>query len=168
MNERSYHTIRPFETRDAARVSEIVRGCLCEVNAGDFDSETLGRFIAEHDPEGILARSKATTCLVAESGGEVAGTGSLCGDRIVNVFVSPDRHRLGIGRSIVRHLEEIAEKRGIRTVYLLSARIAAGWYLRLGYEPIGEVSGGQVRMRKVLLPGKPHESSRGRMARRGR
>ncbi len=54
------------------------------------------------------------------------------------VAVSPEAQGLGIGRSLVESSEELARSRGFTRMTLHARTTAVPFYLRLGYDKVGE------------------------------
>jgi N-acetylglutamate synthase-like GNAT family acetyltransferase len=86
----------------------------------------------------------ASRHLVALVGGLVAGYGRLIfqGGPVVQirqVTVRPDLERRGIGRAMMEALIEHAGESGADQVWLNARASAEGFYLRLGFQTIGDV-----------------------------
>lgn len=81
--------------------------------------------------------------LVACRGDEVCGCvlfhpdGSGSG-RLYQMAIAPEWQRRGVGRRLVRRLEELLRARGVREVTLHARDAAVDFYRRLGYETYGE------------------------------
>jgi predicted N-acetyltransferase YhbS len=61
------------------------------------------------------------------------------GGAIENVWIAPNRHRLGVGRALVRRALREAAVAGMTSVRVVSDPYAEGFYSRLGAERRGEV-----------------------------
>lgn len=120
-----------------------------------------------HSEKEIVRRSEAGTILVALHDGHFAATGALVENEITGVFVSPSMQGMGLGRMIMRELENLAESRGYGMVELSVSLPARGFYEAIGYELISDcaidVGEGQKltfwRARKVLTPGEKGPST---------
>ena len=66
---------------------------------------------------------------------------------IENVWIAPDRHRLGVGRALVIRALREAAIAGLISVRVVSDSFAEGFYTRLGAERRGEV--------RAPMPGAP-------------
>ena len=93
--------------------------------------------------------------------GRVLGTGTLVGEEIKRVFVEPDLQTHGLGRRIMRHLEERAALAGIEMIRLDASLPAKRFYDGLGYTVVEkaflQVENGQsldfFKMQKELATG---------------
>ena len=83
--------------------------------------------------------------LVAEHGGRILGYAARRGGELTAVFVRPGRQGQGIGRALVEAACASAARDGHRSVRVLAARAAAGFYAVLGFR-----AGARTR---VPLPG---------------
>jgi ribosomal protein S18 acetylase RimI-like enzyme len=97
--------------------------------------------------------------LVAEQNGRVTGCvlfhhESSTGGRLLQMAVSADRWRHGLGRALVATMEVELRRRGVADVHLHARADVVGFYERLGYaiegEPFVEVGIAHRRMRKTL------------------
>jgi predicted GNAT family N-acyltransferase len=59
--------------------------------------------------------------------------------KIGRMAVLPDLRTRGIGREILRFLMHVARERGYERAILHAQMTAEGFYLKNGYEPVGEV-----------------------------
>jgi GNAT superfamily N-acetyltransferase len=74
------------------------------------------------------------TLLVAEDDGKIVGVLRGRPERLASLFVRPDHHRRGIGRSLVEHFEALSARRGVRVIRLAATLYAVPFYLALGYK----------------------------------
>lgn len=96
----------------------------------------------------------------AAHGEESTLSASLTADRAIvrSVFVDPGRARAGIGSSLMAHIEEDAQRRGIRQLDLTATLSGVDFYRARGYRTVnlGEidlgvgVGFGYVEMTKLL------------------
>ena len=113
-------------------------------------------YIAEH-----------TTFVAAEDGvpvGMCALEKRADGGAIENVWIAPDRHRLGVGRALVMRALREAAMAGLSSVRVVSDPFAEGFYSRLGAERCGQVAapmpGAPDRTLPVLAFAVPGRASR--------
>ena len=82
--------IRPYQSKDAAAVSQVIATAMRRSNTADYPIERLQPLIDYFTAEKLDELCSTRTCLVAVSDGEVIGTASLDGDELATVFVHPD------------------------------------------------------------------------------
>jgi len=83
--------------------------------------------------------------LVAERSGRILGYAARRGGELTAVFVRPGAQGHGLGRALAEAVCGAAASEGHRTVHVLAARAAAGFYAALGFR-----AGARTR---VPLPG---------------
>lgn len=133
--------IRPFEPRDQVRARRLILAGL-EEHWGVID-ETLNPDVDDIDAHYLQA---GHVFVLAEVSGELVGTGGLIAEsadtmRMVRISVDSRRRRLGIGRTLVEHLVEIARRRGAGRVVVETTRgwqDAIGMYLSCGFRQYDE------------------------------
>lgn len=130
--------IRPFEARDGAELSELVRRCLREVNGRDYPTEVIDWMCAHFTGDRFVKLAGVREVWVAEEGTRVVGTVSRDGNRVYSMFVSPDRAGRGIGRALMRHIEALAAAQGYDHMETGASMSGHGFYHRLGYRDVRE------------------------------
>jgi ribosomal-protein-alanine N-acetyltransferase len=150
---------RRREARDLAAMSRRL------VEAGlepSWTLERIERHIQHPDSVAIVART------ASRGAGQLAGFAIMqYGDTTAHLnllAVEPRFRRAGVGRRLVRWLEESAVVAGTFTIGLelrSSNAVAERFYLALGYREVGRVRGyyqrveDAIRMRKELAVGEP-------------
>ena len=127
--------IRPATHDDAAEIFRVHVTSVREVCSADYTLEEIEAWVGPRRPEHILwgMTKNGETMLVAEEDSEIVGFGSLKGDRIIAVYVLPNRLRRGIGKRIIEHLKENARERKIAGLKLDSTVTAVPFYTAQGY-----------------------------------
>ena len=132
--------IRPFEERDAAAVSALIRHTIRVSNAKDYPAELLDALIGTETPEHVLERAGWTHFYVAEEQGEIIGCGAIGPywgktdeSSLFTIFVSPAFQGKGIGRAIVGALERDEYFLRARRVEIPVSITGCGFYRHLGY-----------------------------------
>jgi GNAT superfamily N-acetyltransferase len=126
-------TIREFQRTDLAALKTLVHRTITTCYPGHYFPEAVQFFIRYHEEEAILRDAAAGCTVVLDQGGRLLGTGTLVEDEIKRVFVAPAFQQQGLGRRILRHLEERATLQGVRTVTLDASLPSKAFYDRLGY-----------------------------------
>jgi GNAT superfamily N-acetyltransferase len=129
--------IRAFCLEDAARVAEIVRRCLVEVNSRDYPAKIIDKMCRHFTPGRFRALSRRRPFYVAETD-QVVGTVSRDGNKIYTMFVDPDHHGAGIGRRLLHHVESLAIQEGFDYMETGASITGHEFYLKLGYIDVRE------------------------------
>lgn len=82
---------------------------------------------------------------VALDGARVVGTASLAGDVVRSVFVLPERQGHGVGKVLMRHVEDVARAGGMQQLRVPASLTAVPFYSTLGYAVVREVVDGDER-----------------------
>lgn len=116
-----------------------------------------------HAEPRIMERGRIGRVLVAYKGGELIATGSLVEGEIFAVFVHPDHQGAGLGKALMKRLEDHARATGATESVLSVSIPSKAFYEGLGYEIIEarsrDVGEGQQldfwKARKPLLAREP-------------
>lgn len=68
------------------------------------------------------------------------GTGSILTSKITRVYLAPECQHKGFGKIIMRYLENIAIKKGIKEIVLDAMLPAINFYVSLGYDVIDDTT----------------------------
>ena len=127
--------IRAFKKRDVKEWCRIKEENLLAINSKHYPREIINYLVCTNTPEKVLENSKQRIMLVAEDGGRVVGTISLTGDgEINNLFVKPELHGTGIGKGLLKAIEEKAASKGLNKLFLYASTNAVDFYKKNGYE----------------------------------
>lgn len=133
MNTSNDILIRRFEHGDAMEVSRLIIDNLMLVNAVDYGEAAVKQLALFYSPEWILRYAQSSETYVVEVRSEIIGTATLDQERVRSVFVRIDHQRRGIGKLLMRHVEEAASRQNITRVVLLANVGAVDFYRSLGY-----------------------------------
>lgn len=146
--------IRPFRTGDAPHLAALVRRCLRETNGRDYPADVVDMMSARFTAERFVELSGRRGIYVADDGRAV-GTVSRDGNRVHMLFVDPGLSGEGIGRRLLRHVEDLAAQEGHAYMETGASVTAHTFYLRLGYSDVREGDtefGVDYTLRKPLTP----------------
>jgi putative acetyltransferase len=129
-------TIRPFRPGDDEALATLVGRCLREVNSRDYPAELIERMCRHFTPDRFRQLSIARRIYVAERDGQVVGTVSRDGNKVYTMFVDPDRIGGGIGRRLMRHIEDLARDEGHEFMETGASITGHGFYQRIGYQDV--------------------------------
>jgi GNAT superfamily N-acetyltransferase len=147
--------IRRFRLADADVVSALICNTLLVSNGADYEIEVVNNLARGFSPQALRSLSQRRQIWVYEEEGRVTATIALEDGTISGFFVAPDRQRGGVGRCLLRYVEDRARRQGLHSLRLSASLTAVPFYTRLGYVPFGEEcdnedTGRVIPMRKAL------------------
>ena len=134
MSGRTQPRIRLFRQSDVGALRQLIGAVIDVSYAAVYPPRALAFFKDFHAASRILERARAGVVLVAEEQGALVGTGSLVDGEIFAVFVHPERQRGGLGKALMRELEERARASGVTESLLSVSLPSKRFYEGLGYE----------------------------------
>ena len=106
---------------DAASLAEFGRRTFVETFAAQNRAEDIEDYVAKTYGE-VRQRTEiedpANCVLLALHDRDLVAYAFLRGDEIVRFYVAKERHGQGIAHELMRRIEEIAKRRGVRTLWL--------------------------------------------------
>ena len=145
--------IRLFRSGDEQAVSAMIARTLRETNSRDDPPEFIEQHVRVLDAAEIRKRAGWMHFHVAEEDGHPVGCGAIgpywgseTESSLFNLFVLPEYQGRGIGRAIVRALEEDAFFLRARRVEIPASITGTPFYLKMGY---------------AFKPGVPHPDGEG-------
>ncbi len=136
-------SIRPARKGDGAAILTVHRRAIHEIACANYPKPVLdawGAPIPEADLaqqgddfDGAVDRRKVV--LVAEINGSIVGFGEIIPAKceLLALYVSPDFKRHGVGKAILRELEQIAREMSVSYLEMDSSLTAEAFYLANGY-----------------------------------
>jgi len=160
-------TLRPGTPEDALSIIEAhraaVRGIAIEFYSREIIEEWAPISVSPERVEGFartIASGEEVVVVAVDSSGLILGFGSIVpsNDELRAVYVRSEHGRKGVGRAILRRLEDLAREAGLKELRMDASFNAEAFYKANGFssEASGEhmmSSGGRmacVRMRKSL------------------
>lgn len=133
--------IRRFRPEDAVPAAQVVTTTLRISNAKDYPPEYIEYNIATHSPEVLLRRAEEGHMYVVCDGGRVIGCGAIApywGSEtesiLLTIFVLPEYQGKGVGKLIIRTLEEDEYFLRAERVEIPASITGAEFYRRMGYD----------------------------------
>ena len=135
--------IKEYEEKYAEEISNIITRNLLEVNVKDYGLEFSKKHAEEFTVDKIKENFKnRTKVYVALENSNIIGTAGL--DKswynddgeywILSVFVKPENHGEGIGKSLIHKVEEYAKEINVKKLVVPASITACEFYHKLGYE----------------------------------
>jgi ribosomal protein S18 acetylase RimI-like enzyme len=143
-------TIRKASSDDLSSIYDIRRDAILGISD---DPEAIDRqaWADSRSAEFFADRIATSDVVLAVSGSIALGWGSSSAAHISGVYIRSSSGRTGIGRAIMSRLESDIMKRGHAYATLDSSPNAIGFYVKLGYAPVGlPDADGAVPMKKAL------------------
>ncbi|MGD8403828.1 MAG: GNAT family N-acetyltransferase [Anaerolineales bacterium] len=130
-----------FQASQAEEVAELIKRNLLEITSKYYSPEYIASLINHHSPTELLDKALAQYIFVALEDGSAIGTGSLANLGTPEmptyygtaIFVALEFHRKGVGRQIMRRVEEKALELGAAKITVRAAVNACQFYEKLGY-----------------------------------
>jgi GNAT superfamily N-acetyltransferase len=126
--------IRQFVESDLIPLHRMIQETIETSYRNVYPVRAVQFFRKFHCETAIEERSQAGEILVLEQGGTILATGSLLGNEILAVFVSPDLQRNGYGKAIMIELEKRAKSKDIGEIRLSISLPSRPFYENMGYE----------------------------------
>ncbi len=145
--------IKPAASEDAEAISILTVDCIRTSNSSDYPADVIDRTCENFAPERVSVKMLERDFFIALSDDALVATVSYSGNILHSLFVKPDAQGKGIGRELVRFVEELAISKGVREIELHASITAREFYERLNYMEVDfeeRMDGSTYLMRKVL------------------
>ncbi|THE63883.1 GNAT family N-acetyltransferase [Salinadaptatus halalkaliphilus] len=146
---------RPVRTRaatpdDARAIADVQAAAIRALGTEAYDEEQVAAWLANvHPARYPIGETEAGIRVLVAERDAVVGFGWLeceppdrdhATGEIVAVYVHPEHTREGIGRQLLRALEDLAREAGCERLVLTASRNAIAFYRRAGYEGVETVA----------------------------
>src|SRR5262245_31075489 len=121
---------------DAADISRVILAALRETNARDYPSSVIERVEQSFGPDAVRELIRKRTVFVAVTDRRIVGTASLDAGSVRTVFVAPDMQGRGVGKLLMRAVEEAAREAGLQALVVPSSVTAEPFYAKLGFKAV--------------------------------
>lgn len=132
---------------DRARVSDvdkllhIIIRCVKEVNSKDYEPWEIEKFLNGFTTERLSNSILNRHFYSVQYAGEIIGMGAVNQDTsqenqsyFTTIFINPDFHRMGIGKKLIRFLEQDEWCLHSNLIEIPSSKSSHEFYHKLGYE----------------------------------
>ena len=131
--------MNPLEFRkatltNAAMLSSMIKRTIRTSNSKDYDQQSIDLLCAIFEPEQVVARIRDELIFLCFLGTDLVGNVGLKRDYLRSLFVDPNYQKQGIGKVLVKYMEELAQKNAISGIMLHSSLTAQNFYTALGYD----------------------------------
>jgi GNAT superfamily N-acetyltransferase len=132
--------IRPAEPADALILSQLICENAEAVLRGHYSDEQWAIFARYYSPQIMLHKIKTQHVFCAMLKGEVVGTIALDNDFVVGFYTKLQHFNKGIGKQLMKHLEEFARSRGLSEIQLAASPEGITFYNKNGWQKIKDVT----------------------------
>ena len=134
------YSVRRFQVSDAEGVSELIIKTLRTTNIKDYSLEHIENDAKAFTPDGVIKRASWTHFYVVCDKTRIVGCGAIGPywgkedeSSLFNIFVLPDYQRKGIGREIIKTLEQDEYFLRAKRIEIPSSIKACEFYKKMGY-----------------------------------
>lgn len=132
--------IRRFEMNDAEQVSKLIGRNFIEINSKDYPLEEMQEKALLFSPEKVKDRADKGHMYVVCDGDLIVGTGTISDfwgssteSILLTIFVLPEYHGKGIGREIIKTLENDELFVRAERIEVCASITACEFYEKCGY-----------------------------------
>lgn len=126
--------IRPFHFKDAKEISSIIQKTLFETNSRYYQKSVLNYLSNEYSPDNLIKMAEKKELFVAIDNGIIIGVAAVEDNDISTVFILPEYQNQGIGKKLMKKVEDVAKNNGFREVKLNASINALEFYKKIGYK----------------------------------
>lgn len=139
--EKTSVTIRKFKDSDAEEIANLIVRNFKEVNIKDYGKEAIDELVRTHDAAWVRVVAGYAHMYVFCHEKTIVACGSISSywgsedeSILLTIFVLPEYHGKGIGRTIIRTLEEDELFKRARRIEIPASITAVEFYRRFGYD----------------------------------
>ena len=159
MLEKTIVEVREFQDKDAEEVANLIIRNFREVNVKDYGEDAIEELVKTHDAAWVRQVASFAHMYVFCRGEEIVAVGSISsfwGSKsesiLLTIFVLPEYHGKGIGRTIIHTLEQDELFTRAKRIEIPASITAVEFYRKFGYDfknGIKELDGeGHYRLEK--------------------
>jgi len=133
--------IRRFQNEDATEVSALIQKTLRTSNSRDYSAEYIERNVLFFTPEHVIHRAQWTHFYVFCEDEKILGCGAIgpywdseTESSLFTIFVLPEYQGKGIGRLIIKTLEQDEYFLRAKRIEIPASITARDFYRKLGYD----------------------------------
>jgi len=130
--------LRQMKESDLVSVYELVRNTIQVSYNEVYPVEAIEFFKNYHRKDFILQDAVEGYTIIGESDHEIIATGTLTGTNIRRVFVHPNHQHIGIGKLVVKQLEQKAAINKLSTLDLSSSLVSRRFWESVGFNFLRE------------------------------
>ena len=124
--------IRIINENDYDSISKIIKKTLKNTNI-NYSKEQINNWIRIYSSKDIKLLSDKWTFIVAEELNNIIGVGAYYKNEVHTLFVNSNYQNRGVGKNILKQLEEEIKKKYYKVLILGASINASKFYEKLGY-----------------------------------
>lgn len=132
---------RRFRREDAEEVSKLIIRNLLEVNSKDYGREAMQKLADGYHGAKVISIADSAHMYVLEWNGQIVGVGAISSyfgseteSMLLSIFVLPEHHGKGIGRTIMNILESDEWYNRAERIEIQASITGVEFYRRFGYD----------------------------------
>lgn len=140
--------IRMFQPENAVELEQVITETLKVTNSRDYSKECIEANIVSHSAEVLIERAKQGHMYLACDGLRIVGCGTIAGylgsqteSILLTIFVLPEYQGKGIGRQIIKTLEQDEYFLRAKRIEIPASITAVEFYRKMGYDYKNGVAG---------------------------
>ena len=133
--------IRLFRQEDAVETAQVIKETLRISNSKDYSQEFIEDNILSHSPVVLIERAKTCHMYVVCDNFRIIGCGAIAGywgstteSILLTIFVLPEYQGKGIGKQIIRTLENDEFFLRAKRIEIPASITAVEFYRKMGYD----------------------------------
>ena len=131
--------LRAYKPADKRQMQQLFYDTVHTVNARDYTQEQLDAWAPALPNRDAWARLEKQFCFVVESQKEVVGFISLTSDGLLDLlYVHTDFQGKGIARTLLKYVERVARKHGIRLLRTEASITSLVFFEKMGFVLVAE------------------------------
>lgn len=128
--------IRIASKKDSRRISYLIQRNTERVGENLYSQQQIEIWKKVNTPKAIRDSFEERIIFCAFQNDQLVGTIALLANEVAGLYVSHAKRKLGIGKKLLRHLEDYARKKDIKKLTLTSTISARRFYERNGYKTV--------------------------------
>jgi N-acetylglutamate synthase-like GNAT family acetyltransferase len=126
----------PYKTNYFDQVRSLILGTIDQLNSKDYDPSTISIMRSWQSAERLTRKFSEGKYFLALDQDKVVGIGGLVGNEVCTMFVHPEYNGLGIGREILKNIENVARDSHLDKIALSSTITAEAFYTSCGFAKV--------------------------------
>jgi GNAT superfamily N-acetyltransferase len=132
--------IRPAIDDDAERLSHMICENAQAILSPHYNNEQWTIFIKYYSPEVMCEKINTQYVFCAELNTQIVGTIALDKDFVVGFYTRLHYLNQGIGKKMMKHLEDFALVKGLHTIQLAASPEGLSFYYKNGWEKVKDIT----------------------------